>query len=51
MKLNGKTGKVQFDENGNRKEINLDILNLQNNSFQRVSTSVVCLTWIILCAK
>lgn len=35
--MSGRTGKVKFDEKGSRKEINLEILNLQNNSFRGVS--------------
>ena len=33
---NGMTGPVQFTEDGYRKEIHLEILNLRNNSFQKV---------------
>ena len=41
--MSGKTGKVKFDEKGGRKEVNLEILNLQNNSFRGVSI-LHCLT-------
>ncbi|XP_073250677.1 glutamate receptor ionotropic, kainate 5-like [Porites lutea] len=34
----GRTGKVKFDEKGTRKEINLEILNLQNNYFRGIGT-------------
>ncbi|XP_078382294.1 glutamate receptor ionotropic, kainate 2-like [Oculina patagonica] len=36
--LDGITGPVRFNENGMRREIELDILNLQNNSFQKIGT-------------
>ncbi|XP_073251451.1 glutamate receptor 2-like [Porites lutea] len=36
--MSGRTGKVKFDEKGSRKEVNLEILNLQNNSFRGVGT-------------
>ena len=35
--MSGRTGKVKFDEKGSRKEVNLEILNLKNNSFRGVS--------------
>ena len=35
--MSGRTGNVKFDEKGSRKEVNLEILNLQNNSFRGVS--------------
>ena len=35
--MSGRTGKVKFDEKGGRKEVNLEILNLQSNSFRGVS--------------
>ena len=35
--LDGLTGPVQFDEHGKRSEIELEILNLRNNSFEKVS--------------
>lgn len=41
VNLDGLTGPVQFNEYGNRKGINLEILNLQNNSFIKVSRWVV----------
>ena len=41
--MSGRTGKVKFDEKGGRKEVNLEILNLQNNSFRGVSI-LHCLT-------
>ena len=41
--MSGRTGKVKFDEKGSRKEVNLEILNLQNNSFKGVSI-LHCLT-------
>ena len=41
--MSGRTGKVKFDEKGSRKEVNLDILNLQNNYFKGVSI-LHCLT-------
>ena len=41
--MSGRTGKVKFDERGSRKEVNLEILNLQNNSFKRVRI-LHCLT-------
>lgn len=36
----GLTGPVQFDERGKRTEIALDILNLRNNSFQKVRKDI-----------
>ncbi|XP_020619404.1 glutamate receptor 4-like [Orbicella faveolata] len=36
-KLNDSTGPIHFNEYGKRKGIELDILNLRNNSFQKVS--------------
>ena len=41
--MSGRTGKVKFDEKGGRKEVNLEILNLQNNYFRGVSI-LHCLT-------
>ncbi|XP_078384274.1 glutamate receptor ionotropic, kainate 3-like isoform X2 [Oculina patagonica] len=38
VKFKGLTGPVQFDESGKRTEIALDVLNLRNNSFQRIGT-------------
>ena len=34
--LYGITGEVKFDENGRRNGIHLEILNLRNNSFEKV---------------
>ena len=49
--MSGRTGKVKFDEKGGRKEVNLEILNLQNNSFRGVSI-LHCLTSLyIWCAS
>ncbi|XP_022787771.1 glutamate receptor 4-like [Stylophora pistillata] len=36
VKFNGMTGSVQFDDSGNRKDVCLEILNLQNGSFQKI---------------
>ena len=41
--LDGITGPVQFDEYGKRKEIDLEVLNLRNNFFERVSSKEVML--------
>lgn len=40
VKLNGSTGPIHFNEYGKRKGIELEILNLRNNSFQKVSNDV-----------
>ena len=34
--MDGSTGPIKFDENGKRKGIQLEILNLRNNSFKKV---------------
>lgn len=36
VNLDGLTGPVQFSENGMRRNIELDVLNLRNNSFTKV---------------
>ena len=36
VNLDGITGEVKFDENGRRRGIQLEILNLRNNSFKKV---------------
>ncbi|KAL9962101.1 hypothetical protein ACROYT_G031173 [Oculina patagonica] len=36
--LDGLTGPVQFNEYGRRREIELEVLNLRNNSFERIGT-------------
>jgi len=36
VNLDGITGEVQFDENGRRNGIQLEILNLRNNSFKKI---------------
>ena len=36
VKFNGMTGSVQFDDSGKRTDVTLEILNLQNGSFQKV---------------
>ncbi|XP_078382291.1 glutamate receptor 2-like [Oculina patagonica] len=36
VNLDGLTGPIQFNENGKRKEIELEILNLRNNSFKKI---------------
>ncbi|XP_067046387.1 glutamate receptor 4-like isoform X2 [Acropora muricata] len=36
VNLDGITGEVQFDQNGRRNGIHLEILNLQNNSFKKI---------------
>ena len=40
--MNGLTGPIKFDENGKRKGIELEILNLRNNSFKKVRRKVPC---------
>ncbi len=40
--LDGLTGPVQFNEYGRRREIELEVLNLRNNSFERVSRKKPC---------
>ena len=51
--MSGRTGKVKFDEKGSRKEVNLDILNLQNNSFKGVSilNCLTCLYSVLVIAS
>ena len=39
-KLNGSTGTIHFNEYGKRKGVELEILNLRNNSFQKVSENL-----------
>ena len=48
--MSGRTGKVKFDEKGSRKEVNLEIMNLQNNSFRGVSIlhCLTCLYGVLL---
>ena len=38
--MTGLTGPVQFDQSGRRTEIELEIMNLRNNSFQGVSNEL-----------
>ena len=40
VNIDGITGPVKFNEDGMRAEVELDILNLRNNSFVKVSTTV-----------
>lgn len=40
VNLDGLTGPVQFSEYGTRRKINLDVLNLRNNSFFKVGSIV-----------
>ena len=42
------TGPVQFTEDGYRKEIHLEILNLRNNSFQKVCVHHHYFTFLFL---
>ena len=51
--MSGRTGKVKFDEKGSRKEVNLEILNLQNNSFKGVSILhwLTCLYGVLVIAS
>ena len=48
--MRGRTGNIKFDEKGSRKEVNLEILNLQNNSFRGVSIlpCLTCLCGVLL---
>ena len=39
--MDGLTGPIKFDENGKRKGIELEILNLRNNSFKEVRSKKV----------
>ena len=39
VSLNGTTGFLQFNEQGERKRVELEILNLRNNSFKKVGIS------------
>ena len=45
---NGMTGPVQFTEDGYRKEIHLEILNLRNNSFQKVYVFTITISLFFL---
>ena len=38
--MDGLTGPIKFDENGKRKGIELEILNLRNNSFKKVRSKI-----------
>ena len=38
VNFDGITGSVRFNEDGERAEVQLEILNLRNDSFQQVST-------------
>lgn len=38
VNLDGITGPIQFDENGERKGVELQILNLRNNTFKKIGT-------------
>ena len=38
--MDGSTGPIKFDENGKRKGIELEILNLRNNSFRKVRSKI-----------
>ena len=38
--MDGITGPVKFNENGERREIEFEILNLRNNTFKKVSFKV-----------
>ena len=40
VSLDGVTGPVQFNEDGKRRETQLEILNLRNNSFKKVCKQV-----------
>ena len=42
VSLDGVTGHVQFDGDGRRRGIELEILNLRNNSFERVRMQITC---------
>ena len=39
--MNGSTGPIQFNEYGKREGIELEIVNLRNNSFKTVSNHAV----------
>ena len=39
--LDGITGPVQFNEDGKRREIELEVLNLRNNKFEKVSRNEI----------
>ena len=38
--MDGLTGPIKFDENGKRTGIELEILNLRNNSFKKVRSKI-----------
>ena len=40
VNINGFTGPIKFDDNGIRKGIGMEILNLRNNSFKKVRSVV-----------
>ena len=47
VNLDGMTGRLQFNEHGERKGIQLETLNLRNNSFKKVgSCSTIWVIWI-----
>lgn len=41
VSLDGLTGPVKFNENGKRRKIELEILNLRNNLFKSVSSKEI----------